>query len=567
MLQMRILSSLHRVFPGMCPEADVRHLSAAANEPLNFQAAFKLEGPEPGVQIVNVRTETELPLSTYLVGYVPVLHTAIPDLMQEGFPLPAPGLFPDMLLKKTTNPELVEEGAPWGKKFYEKDEDQLLNAVGDSWQSVWFVVNEDQKELKPGKYPVQVRFEAADDPSDFVQEELEVEIVPASLIHQKLMYTNWFHCDCLADYYRVEIFSDEFFRIFRNYARTAAANGMNMMLTPAFTPPLDTPIDRERMTAQLVGITRENSVWSFDFSLMKKFIDISREEGIEYFEHSHLFSQWGAKAAPKIMATVDGEYRRLFGWDTDAAGPEYHEFLHAYLPAVTDFLKKEGLEKKTLFHISDEPSEGMEESYAAARAAVGDLLDGFMVGDALSHYRYYEQGLVKVPICVTSTIDEFLGRCDDLWAYYTGGQHQDGLSNRIMVLPPEQNRVLGLELYAHNIRGFLQWGYNYYYNMLSHGLYDPKMDPGGYYANAGSCYCVYPGRNGEAIQSISQKAFFEGINDMRALQTLEQLRGRAVCDAILEKHWGKVDFRVKAGSPEKLLAFREDVNRALAGEN
>jgi hypothetical protein len=45
---------------------------------------------------------------------------------------------------------------------------------------------------------------------------------------------------------------------------------------------------------------------------------------------SHLFTQWGAAHAPKIMATVDGTYRRLFGWETDAISDEYVGFLEAF---------------------------------------------------------------------------------------------------------------------------------------------------------------------------------------------------------------------------------------------
>jgi len=43
-----------------------------------------------------------------------------------------------------------------------------------------------------------------------------------------------------------------------------------------------------------------------------------KEHGIQCFEIAHLFTQWGAKHAPKIMATVDGEYRKIFGWETDS---------------------------------------------------------------------------------------------------------------------------------------------------------------------------------------------------------------------------------------------------------
>ena len=125
------------------------------------------------------------------------------------------------------------------------------------------------------------------------------------------------------------MFSDAFFAIMKNFVSVAVKNGMNMLLLPAFTPPLDTPIFSRRKTAQLVKIFYENGQYNFDFSLMKKFLDLCRAAGIEYFEHSHLFTQWGAQAAPQIVASVEGEKQEIFGWQTDAVGPEYKTFLHA----------------------------------------------------------------------------------------------------------------------------------------------------------------------------------------------------------------------------------------------
>ena len=71
---------------------------------------------------------------------------------------------------------------------------------------------------------------------------------------------------------------------------------------------------------------------------------------------AHLFTQWGAKCAPKIMVWEDGTLHHKFGWHTDAQSPEYADFLAQYLTALTDFLKEQGLQDKVFFHISDEPA-------------------------------------------------------------------------------------------------------------------------------------------------------------------------------------------------------------------
>ena len=52
---------------------------------------------------------------------------------------------------------------------------------------------------------------------------------------------------------------------------------------------------------------------------------------------SHLFSQWGARYAPKVVASVaeaGGEMQKIFGWHTPATG-EYTQFLES-IPSGTD---------------------------------------------------------------------------------------------------------------------------------------------------------------------------------------------------------------------------------------
>ena len=87
------------------------------------------------------------------------------------------------------------------------------------------------------------------------------------------------------------------------------------------------------------------------------------ECGVEYFEMSHLFTQWGAHHAPKIMAETENGYERIFGWDTDAAGEEYRGFLSAVLPPLLDELESLGVADRCVFHISDEPGGDKLESY------------------------------------------------------------------------------------------------------------------------------------------------------------------------------------------------------------
>ena len=86
-----------------------------------------------------------------------------------------------------------------------------------------------------------------------------------------------------------------------------------MLLTPVFTPPLYTAVGGERPTVQLVKVIKENNKYSFDFENFRRYINLCLNCGIEAFEISHFFTQWGAKHAPKIVATVNGKEKQIFG--------------------------------------------------------------------------------------------------------------------------------------------------------------------------------------------------------------------------------------------------------------
>ena len=102
------------------------------------------------LDLVQESTETDLPITVYEEGYVPVLQASTDDVKPEAYEA---GLFADMLLKKKTNPPIEMGATPWEELYFEKDTIQL-HATKDSWKALWFTVNEDGKRIKPGKHTV-----------------------------------------------------------------------------------------------------------------------------------------------------------------------------------------------------------------------------------------------------------------------------------------------------------------------------------------------------------------------------------------------------------------------------
>ncbi len=428
------------------------------------------------------------------------------------------------------------------------------------WVSFWVEVVP-SPELTAGEKTVTVIV------SDGVNEEkvdLVFDVIDACLPEQSLIYTNWFHSDCLSDYYGAEVFSDRYWELVGNYLKVAKDYGMNMVLTPVFTPPLDTAKGKERKTVQLVGVRRDNGEYSFDFSNLDRWIEICDRVGIEYLEISHLFTQWGAKKCPKIIASVDGEEKRIFGWDTKASGKEYVKFLTAFAAAFKPYIYEKGLENRVYFHVSDEPMITAIRAYRKASNIVRELFGEFRIIDALSDFKFYRKGIIKLPIPANDRIEPFIGKVPELWTYYCCAQVK-GVSNRFFSMPSARNRVLGYQLYKFGVKGFLHWGYNFWNTRYSKRPVDPftETDAGGAFSS-GDAFVVYPAADGTPLRSLRLSVFNDGLQDMRALQLLESLVGREKTMEILEQGTeSPITFASFPHSDEWLLGRREAINDAI----
>jgi len=541
-LELMLLSSLVKVFADEEPDDSQTFMgSMLSNEVYSFQVAYRWNGAMLKYASVKVVSELTPWITVRNVGLVPSEMPCYAD-HDDNVLRTAPGLYPDTLLP------VGEEG---------------LILLPEQWRSLWVTVDP-KGACKPGNYNIRIVYE---DPqgAELGKTEFHLGLIGAVLPAQTLIHTEWFHSDCLANFYVVDIFSEEHWKIINQFIRTAADHGINMILTPVFTPPLDTMTGGERPTVQLVDVEKAGDRYEFGFGRLKRWIDMCLTAGIEYFEFSHLFTQWGAKHAPKIIARENGELRRIFGWETDAASEDYSNFLDQFLKALVSFIRQNNLEKQSYFHVSDEPSTEHMESYKNAAGIINRNLEKFPVMDALSDYKFYEMGIVRNPIPASDHIGPFLEhQVPNLWTYYCCGQYKK-VSNRFFGMPSARNRVIGYQFYKYNIKGFLQWGYNYWYTKYSQSPVNPfyVSDAGCSYPS-GDAYVVYPGKAGPIV-SLRLEVFREALQDMRAFTLLEGFIGR---EAVLELAEEGLDTPVTFGDYPKdaqwLLSMRERINRKIA---
>lgn len=515
-------------------------LTCLKGETISFQAACTSTDSERCRVTVQVESEIKDLIRVRQVENVPVCK-ACGKRTDDNYLKTKAGLYPDLLRELENNETYI---------------------YPQQWRSFWIDI-ETREDVLAGVYPVTIILTKGQE--KLTEAKTTVTIYNAVLPKQKILHTEWFYADCLADYYHVPVFSEEHWKIMENYIREYVKRGGNMILTPLFTPALDTAVGHERTTTQLLDIEVKSGEYHFGFEKLKRWVDLCRSCGIQYFEMSHLFSQWGAAYAPKVVALKDGKEEKIFGWHTPASG-KYTDFLHVLLPQLTGKLKEWGIAEVTWFHLSDEPREEDLDSYRAARESIEDLLDGFHTMDALSDYKFYEHGLVEQPVPANDAIQEFLNHgVENLWTYYCVSQSYE-VSNRFMAMPSLRNRIYGLQLYKYRIAGILHWGYNFYNSQYSLEKLNPYQvtDAGGCFA-AGDPFLVYPGADGYPEESIRMMVLEEALQDLRACELLESLAGReTVMECIEENLAEPLTFTCFPKTDYYLIALRNRINREIA---
>lgn len=499
------------------------------------------------------RISVESPCSDWVTLYA--VKQAVMDMpmyagqAREDYITDEPGLMPDILLP-------LEE------------QNGIIQVLKDRCAGVWVRVDV-PPDAAAGTYTITLRArqiseqamksrdrEAEDAP--VLEKTMTLEVLPAALPDQQLKYTQWLYADCIAQAHNVPVYSQEHWSLIDRYMAAAAQVGINMLLLPVITPPLDTMYGVRRPCVQLVDVEKVGESYRFGWDRLHRWIGLCKKNGMRYYEVCHLFSQWGLKCAPNIRVREEGEDRFLFGWHVSASDPAYHDFLRQLLPALVEQLEQAGVLEHSYFHVSDEPKEDHLEAYKEYSALVKSLIGEAKRMDALSHPEFYRMGLVDIPCVKNNGIAPFLDmELPERWVYYCMSQ-RDKVSNRFLSMPAYRNRIMGLQMYRTRMDGFLHWGFNYYYSRCSTYPINPwQTTSSDLTFPSGDAFSVYPGRDGP-ILTMRALVFHEGLQDMQVCRLLESYVGRrAVCELIDREAGRPLEYDSYPGSADYILSLRE----------
>lgn len=313
--QVWVESSLVRIFPKSDPGTSTsRTLVAARNKKLSFQVGIR-NGTQRVTTVECLTTAPEdIGVMVRRVGYVPMRHLTPGTRPEELDGLDyLPGLVPDPLF-----PETKSNLGP-------------LEA-----QSFWITVDVPTT-ATPGSYeiPLSVVFTA---------EKTAVPLSVAVSVHeftikdrQDFPVTHWWRPSSIWGHYKLVPWSDEWFAMTEKYVRNMVEHGSNVLLVNT----LEFRRELFKQPNQMLKITKEGDKYSFDYSVVKRFVDMAKQCGVEYFEWPHLWLYWGVNN-PMPVYKDPGKSSELF-FSTDGGGfsPEYIDFLKQYLESLHAFLQQE----------------------------------------------------------------------------------------------------------------------------------------------------------------------------------------------------------------------------------
>jgi hypothetical protein len=467
-------------------------IDAARGERVSFQIAVRTQDDAVEVS-ATVDPTSKFASRVRRVGYVPLAHlnTGNPLSEIEGADH-TPGLVPDPLFDTS--------------KF----------VAGPRETNAFWVNLTIPSEAKPGAYRVPVDVQIGD-----AQHVACTAIVTVHNLVLKSRHdfpvTHWFYCDALSDFYHFTPFDDASWPVIEKYIRDLVEHGNDVMHTPVFTP----STDGVKKPTQLLLIKRDGERYKFDWSRVKRFVDLAKGCGMKRFEWAHFFSQWGCKNAIRIYQGDPMQEKLLWPADTAATAPVYRDFLAQYIPELERFLDQEGIRDVSYFHISDEPhGDEALANYRVARKMMRELAPWMKFMDALSQLSFAKEGLVDMPIPILDEAPAFVAAGYPAWCYFCGGPRGEYL-NREMDTPLTKIRMSGWLFYRLKSKGFLHWGYNYWYKSQTREMIDPFTEqaggvwPGWAY---GDTFVVYPGPDGP-IDSIRWEVFAESLQDYALLQS------------------------------------------------
>jgi len=387
--------------------------------------------------------------------------------------------------------EELERIAP----FYAPDpllDIESVNVKSGETQPCYFLVYV-PKDVEPGNYIGTINVSSDEGNASL---EVALHVYPIILPDRRSLYvTNWFSLENISSFHGVELWSEDFWKVFEKWIALMAEHRQNV-----FWIPID-----------IIKIFVENNGYRFDFSIFDRYVELLLRYEADRIEITHVayFKAWGAKELLfREFAVVypDGTVKKESG----------EKILPLLLPALEKHLEEKGWLDMAMIHVADEPTEDGFEKWVRASEFIHKYAPRIKRIEAVETVGFDGFLEVWVPTLhhFNDWINEYIKAMDkhEVWIY-TCCNPVGRYPNRFLDFSLLKTRVLHWINYAYNLKGYLHWGFNWW-GKDPFGELNPKLPPG-------DTHIAYPGRDGP-LSSLRLEAMRDGLEDYEYLKLLEE---------------------------------------------
>ncbi len=366
---------------------------------------------------------------------------------------------------------------------------------------------------------------------DFDGETLEIPMVltvhKAVVPEESLTIIQGYVAHNIAKYHGVSFGSPELEQLDEKYVSLLRRMHQNMMYTGG------------------VKVTKvgENQ-YEFDFSVMEKIMRRQLAQGIKCFNGPSVGwrQSWSA-------STI------LVNGDIPSMSYEGYCYLTQYLPALHDFLEKNGWLDIFVMGVADEPNVHNQTEFRALCGLIRKIVPDIRLIDAMSYGNLHGALDIWVPLNAEydrhmKEIETLRQSGDEIWHYVCCGPRGDEYINRFMDYPLLATRYLFWGNYRHNLTGYLHWASNWYQpgqdpfrlNCPEHHNTDSVC-----WLPAGDTHLVYPGDDGPwmSVRGEAQRESAEEYEMFRALAAVNKEEADKIC-AMAFRTFKDVEYDVAA---------------------
>lgn len=383
------------------------------------------------------------------------------------------------------------------------------------------------------------------------EESVEIEVADHNLeLNNDFHLDLWQHPTSVANYYKVEVFSDEHLRLMDSFLKPLGEAGQKVCYLIVSDYPWSGQschiVDENRASLyeyNILKVSKVSGQLKIDFSAMDKYIELCEKHGIS--QEINLFGivdNWDRHEFSHPLEDYDDAIRVRY-YDEDRGIYDFlrkKEEIREYIQIIFNHLKEKGYWEKVKV-MGDMPKDTSKstEFQAFLRSIDPDISIKYALHIA-EFLKPFDGEVESFSIALPTLLEEYKHKDSEMVKY------MDKLTwyvcrfpknfNQFIKSPLIESRLVGYYTYAFGMKGFLRWNYCLWPGNIDEDTrYRPDMWP------AGDMFFVYPNRMGQPDFSLRFKHMIYGIDEYNLFKAFEKELGRDKIDEVLKTIIGDIN--------------------------